>query len=388
MADSLTEEQQTYLQKKFTTPSTPASFSSPRTFYNEIKRDGKYKITYKQICNFLIKQKGYYFHKQIRKSKINVPIFSPYPKYMVECDLLSYATIKKHNKNRQYALLIIDQASRKAFGRAIGQKSGNNVLAAMKSIFSSAHFYPEHIKFDSGREFLNRNVKSFLNSKNIEIVLGLNEASSKCSLIERLNLTIRLKLAKLMTQRNSLVWFTNLSAILRSYNSTPHSSLNNLTPNQAWEMPSAELFLKVYKDYKPKKKKNKTKKHPPKFSNEDRFRFKINDFVRVALTKDKYFKSHKKTFSTEVYGIRERVLKNDIPLYFLSDLSPEKNFILGSFMEWEMMLAEPYSDKWKVEKVLKIFTQNGIKYAKCRWSGFDKAWDSIVRYSDIQNQVE
>ena len=390
MVDPLTQEQLAYLQRKYTTPGSTASYSSPRIFYNEIKKEGKYKITYNQICNFLITQKGYYFHKQIRKAKKNIPIFSPYPKYMCECDLLSYVSLKKHNNNRQYALLIIDQASRKAFGRAIKQKSGDNVLNAMKSIFSSAHYYPEHIKFDSGREFINKKVKSFLESKNVEIVLGLNEASSKCSLIERLNLTLRIKLARLMSQRNTRVWYKYLAPTLRSYNSSPHRGINNLTPNSAWLMTPSELFMKVYKEYKEKKKKPHTKKlkRPRKTSYEERFKYKITDLVRVALQKDKFYKSDKISWSTEVYGIRERVLKNDIPTYFLSDLSPEKNFILGSFMEWEMMAAKPYSDKWEVEKVVKIFNENGVKYAKVRWRGFDRAYDSILRYSDIENQLQ
>lgn len=385
MDSSLSNEEQQYLLHLYTTISLPSAYSSPRQLYNEVKKAGKYNLTYNQICEWLKDQKGYYFHKQIRRPKKYVPIFSPYPGYMLEGDLLSYVTLKKYNKNRQYLFALIDQASRKVFGRAIGAKTGDNIVSALKSIFSSNKFFPKKIKFDLGSEFVNTTVKSYLKSKNIQLVFGTNPSVGKNPLIERFFLSFRLKTARLMTHRNTRVWYRYVGQILKSYNSSPHRGINNLTPNEAFVMKPADLFIKIYRDYKDDKKdvnENKPKNKPRKQSN--KFKFQITDYVRVALEKDKFYKVFKPSFSTEVYGIRKRERKNNIELYFLHDLSPKKEDILGSWMTYELQKAEPFLDKWEIEKVLKVFTQNDVKYAHVRWKGFDQNHNSIILYSDIQ----
>ena len=388
MAHTLSQEDQDFLLKRYTSASLPASFTSPRKFYNQLIKEGKYRFTYKQISDWLQNGKGYYFHKQIRKPKKHVPIFAPFPKYCLECDLLSYATLKKHNKNKQYLFALIDQASRKAFGRAINKKTGANIVSALKSIFSTNKFVPMFLKFDQGSEFLNSTVTNYLKSKNIQIILGSNPTFGKNPLIERFFLNFRLRAARIMTQKGTKVWHKFVKQIFQSYNSTSHSSLNNLTPNEAWLMHPADLHIKVYREYKQRKTAQNKIKSISKSSSSHQFKFKISDYVRVALQKDSFFKSFKPTFSTEVYGIRKREMKNNIQLYYLHDLSPKKEDILGSWMTFELQKATPFSDKWEVEKVLKVFKINGIKYAKIRWHGFDRNWDSIVLYSDIEKEIK
>ena len=255
LQSNLTKEQLDYLERRYTTASLPGAYSPPRKFYKQLKLEGKYNFSLKQISDWLTNVKGYYFHKQIRRPKKQIPVFSPYPGFMVEADLLSYQSLKKSNKFKQYVLVVIDQCSRKAFGRAITTKSADNIVSALKAIFSSAKFVPENLMVDQGTEFKNHIVQKFCSDKGIDLLFSTNSATSKSSLAERFILTFRILMARILTQKDTRVWVKFLPSVLKNYNASPHSSLKGITPNAAWSMSPAELHMRVYRE----KTKTKTK---------------------------------------------------------------------------------------------------------------------------------
>lgn len=76
-----------------------------------------------------------------------------------------------------------------------------------------------------------------------------------------------------------------MSAIVDNYNSIPHRSLNGLAPNKVTKKNEADVWAVLYL------KKSKTKKKTPKLKGKFeklptiKYRYKINDMVRLSHLK-------------------------------------------------------------------------------------------------------
>ena len=57
-----------YLQKIYYDPSHPASYEGLNNLYNEVKKEGKFKISHKQIKEWLEKQDAYSLNKAVKRN--------------------------------------------------------------------------------------------------------------------------------------------------------------------------------------------------------------------------------------------------------------------------------------------------------------------------------
>merc|ERR1712002_251379 len=76
---------------------------------------------------------------------------------------------------------------------------------------------------DKGSEFTNRIVQAFLKKKTIDFFVTENE--TKASIVERFNRTLKEKMWKYFTHRNTVKYMPVLQKLVTSYNNSYHRSI-------------------------------------------------------------------------------------------------------------------------------------------------------------------
>ena len=131
----------------------PAAFSGVEKLYSAAK-EKQIPVSKKQIKNWLHFQKGYTLHFPKRKQFRRRKIISYGPMWLVEGDLGLMPDLKWYTGGYEYILVVVCTFTRFLFALPLKTKSGPEVAAALKQIFSTAK--PPILQFRTG------NVKHFL----------------------------------------------------------------------------------------------------------------------------------------------------------------------------------------------------------------------------------
>lgn len=160
----------------------------------------------------------------------------------------------------------------------------------------------------------------------------------KASIAERVNRTLKSKVFKYMTSKNTRKYIDILPDIVGAYNKTYHRSIK-MTPAAAMLRENANTVRKNL--FPPKKKIKKNTK------------FKLNDIVRVSHARGAFQKSYLPLWSLEVFKIAKVIKRTDPVMYKLRDLAGED--IKGGFYEDELQLIDVNLDeeKFEIEKIIK-----------------------------------
>ena len=138
-------------------------------------------------------------------------------------------------------------------------------------------------------------------------------------IVERFIQTLFYKIARYMSERNTLKFVDRLQDFTKSYNNTWHSTIKK-RPNDVNEDNWMEVWFEAYA---PKYSKKKTK-----------VQFKIGQHVRISVEKAKFDKGSKNNFSVEVFMV-DRIKEGDPTVYYLKDLKNEQ--ITGQFYAEELV---------------------------------------------------
>ncbi|CAF4853343.1 unnamed protein product, partial [Rotaria socialis] len=168
---------------------------------------------------------------------------------------------------------IIDVASRKCFSAPIKNKTTKSIIEVFKEIFIP-QFNGKTIKIlraDNGTEFSSNEFRKFCESIGTKLTFSNPYNSKGGAKVERVHQSIQQSLRmKLLTERK-IDWISEHRNVVESYNNSPHSKLNNYSPNN--------MFLKLLHDYE-NKIPITVKKAKDIISNQPGFPyFKVNDWV-------------------------------------------------------------------------------------------------------------
>ena len=100
---------------------------------------------------------------------------------------------------------------------------------------------------------------------------------------------------------------------------------------------------------------------------------KIGDKVRIVKYKSIFDKGYLPNWTTETFIINQ-VFKTDPITYEIKDLSDE--IIKGKFYDEEIVLFDKRDSTFKVEKILKRRTNNGVREVLIKWYGYPEKFNS------------
>ena len=146
-----------------------------------------------------------------------------------ECDLVDVQALSRHNDGVKYMLTVIDVFSKFLHMVPLKSKSGKDVSAALQSVLKDPRYLktfkrrPVWVRTDKGEEFLNESFQELLKREGIQFQVCRNP-DIKCSIVERVQRTVRDKLYKYFTHKDSYRYVDVLSDFVSGYNATVHGS--------------------------------------------------------------------------------------------------------------------------------------------------------------------
>ena len=330
-------------------PKQPASFGGVSSFQRHI--DDKFKT--KDVKHWLSKQDAYTLHKPVRLNFRRRQTFTVGIDDLWQADLADLSALSKHNDKNKYILTCIDVFSKYAWAVPLKSKSGSDLTAAFSAILVDRQ--PAHLQTDKGTEFLNRSFQSMLRKNSIRFYTSEN-SDIKASVVERFNRTLKTKMWKYFTYKNTYRYVDVLQDLMHSYNNTYHRSID-MIPSQVTKEDENSIRSRLYGQ----------KKSPAKW------KYAVGDKVRIAKARIAFKKGYLPSWSEEIFKIIARI-PSDPVTYELADLKDET--LKGKFYEVELQRILKDDDVYGIEKVLKTRKRRGKTEYYVKWKGYDDKFNS------------
>lgn len=356
-----------YLKSVYYDVESPGSFTSPEKLYQVIKSRGQFKISRNKIKQWLREQDVYTLHKDLKRKFIRRKIITSGVDVQWGADLASVSNTAKFNDGTNYLLVVVDFFSKYLFVEPLKTKRAQDVLRGFDKIFRHGR-KPHIIETDKGGEFYNKLLKSKLQKLDVNYFTAQNE-NIKVSPVERVIRTFRNKMHKFFQRNRTYRFLEHLQDLVDSYNATPHRSLpQQMSPSQVTKQNEALVWDYMY---------NKQPNQPIK----PEFAFKLGDLVRIAYNKYAFQRDYQQKWTSEIFKISERSIKQGIPVYKLIDFSNEA--IVGTFYKQELQKVDKNQDAlWIIEKVIR--KRKGGKEYLVKYLGWPSKYNSWIKKSDIQ----
>lgn len=301
------------LEKIYYDPAHPAGYAGARN----LERAARGVKSREMVKKWLAAQDAYTLHKSVRRK-------FPRARYEVsniddvwEADLADLSSMKRHNNGYRYLLVVIDVLSKYAWVVPLKRKTAGTVAEGFQHVLSTTPRRPALLQTDKGKEFVGADFQKLLRANEIRYRVTRNP-EIKAAIAERFNRTLKERLWRYFTHRNTQRYVDVLPRIVEAYNATRHSSIG---------MAPSEVTL----DNAAEARANLQRRYPPRHSGKPKFA--KDDIVRISKTKGTFQKGYEANWSEELFKIR-RVLARAPIVYVLEDMDGEE--IDGAFYGAEL----------------------------------------------------
>ena len=326
-----------------------------------MKEEGNSKISRKQVQNWLSQQDVHTLHKPSRRHYKRSRVIVPGIDAQFQVDLVDLQNLSRYNNGYKYLLACLDIFSKYAWVVPLKTKQGQELVKAFQTILSSRR-KPLKLQTDQGTVFLNRLFQIFLRDNNIEFFTV--NSGLKASVVERFNRTLKGRMYKYFTVKNTLTYIDVLPQLVKSYNNTYHRSIK-MKPTQVTKANEAKVWETLYG--------NDVNKRV-------RFKLAVGDRVRISKAKRLFEKSYLPNFTEELFTVYKRMARQ-VPVYKLKDDAGE--ILGGTFYETELQKIIKNGDVYRVEKVLRKRKRKGVVEYFIKWKGCPDKFNSWVPESNI-----
>ncbi|EGT39946.1 hypothetical protein CAEBREN_30204 [Caenorhabditis brenneri] len=275
----------------------------------------------------------------------------------LQADLVDMSKYKSSNDSITFLLTVIDIYTRCLFVKSLKSKHGALVAKALADIFKEMGTTPNILFTDDGKEFYNRDVKTLLESHNIKHVSPKND--TKCGVVERVNRTLKTRLAKYMTHAYGHRYIDVLQRVVLGINNSYHRGIGRKP---------VEVRLGDFPIPFPDKSSYKIK-------------FRLGDHVRLAAKRGVFDKGYDQGWTAEVFVISATSPGKPVT-YKVVDTNGEP--VEGIFYTHELTKCTYKANgTYRVESIIARRTRNGIRQCLVRWEGYTAASDSWVPESSL-----
>lgn len=356
MGDAIQE----LLKSIYFDPKAEGSFGGLKKLYTAaLKKQPNLKL--KQVENWLAKQNAYTLFKQRKKKFLRVPILVNYIDEQWQADILDMTWLARQNDGYKYILVVIDILSRYAWAIPLKDKSAKTVTDAFRKIFTFGR-KPEKLQTDQGKEFVNSKLQTLLKTNSIHHFTTTDDII-KCAIAERFNRTLRSRIYRYLSAKNTNRYVDRLDDIVLGYNNSYHRTINaspaSVTPDN-----ETEILINIRKSHR----KLESIRHKP---------FKVGDYVRITRAKTIFEKGTTTNWTEEIFKIIKVKKTPQGYIYKLEDFDSEP--ITSIFYHWELQLAEK-PQVYRIEKILRQRTNPGTKRKEylVKWLGYPEKFNSWV----------
>ena len=351
-----------YLSSVYYDPKRSGGLGGVNRFYDDVKKEGKFKISRNEITQWLMRQDTYTLHKPMRRHFRRNRVIVGGIDQQWQMDLADMQSMQKFNDGYRYLLVCIDVFSKYAWVIPLKNKTGPSLVEAFKRILVSGR-RPEKVMTDQGTEFFNRHFKALMKEEKIELYNTYNE--TKASIVERLIRTLKTKMWRYFTAKKTMRYIDVLPELVYSYNHSVHRSIK-ARPVDVTAENETKIWHTLHDDHDVVKNV--------------KYKFKIGDQVRISKVKRTFEKGYLPNFTKEIFTISQQVPR-DPPVYKLKDYDGEE--LKGTFYDKELQKVIKQDDLYEVEKILKKRGKsNNVQYL-VKWLGYQNKFNSWVPASEI-----
>ena len=238
-----------------------------------------------EVKPWLEQQDAYTLHRPVRKRYPRNPYSVDNIMDVWECDLLNVQALSRHNDGVKYLLSVIDVFSKFLHMVPLRFKSDKDVSAAFQSVLEDPRYLkpskrrPVCFRTDKGKEFIEI-FQMLLKREGIQFRVCRN-TDIKCSIVERVQRTVRDKLYKYFTHKNTHRYVDILSDFVCGYNATVHAS-TGMAPANVTDSDILALWKRM------QKRRGKVRVKMARYS--------VGQHVRISKEKAKFAKSAERKF--------------------------------------------------------------------------------------------
>ena len=160
------------------------------------------------------------------------------------------------------------------------------------------------VRTDKGKEFLNTHFQTLLKREGIEFQVCRNP-DVKCAVVEGVNRTLRNKLYRYFTYKNTYRYIDVLHKFVKGYNATVHSTMV-MTPNSVRDTDVLTTWNKM------QGKADRTRRL-------SELKFRVGQHVRISK-KVNFAKGGDQYYTTKIFKIHKVVHRTPRPALELEDL--------------------------------------------------------------------
>ena len=339
----------------------PGSLAGVDKFYRS-----QADATRKEIEDWLRGEESYTLHKPVRyhfpRNRVVVSGLDD----QWDADLMEMTGQPDDGFN--FLLVTIDILSHYVCTRALKNKTGKEVSAAFQDIFAEGRI-PRKIRTDRGTEFTNKMMQETFKKHGVEHFLSNNEV--KANYAERVIRTLKLRLKRYETWKQTHKWKDVMKEITESYNNTYHRTIQR-TPNSVTKENQADVWMVQYGGESVHRTDGK-------------FKFKVGDYIRISHLRRTFQREYDERYTGEIFKVATRRVRGGLNIYTLKDFYDEA--VQGTFYEPELQYikADP-EGIYKVEKILRSRKRRGLeKEYLVRWRHWPPKFDSWVKASGLKD---
>jgi transposase InsO family protein len=240
-----TRQQQNKRQKLYYDPSLPSSYTGIDRVHKALQKDFP-KVRRDETLRWLTTQPAYLLHHPVRRRFQRQHIYTPSINHTWEIDLTDMSNLKRWNDGVTFILVKIDCFSKVVDVEPVKTKSSRVVARAFESILGRSRGVPKNLRSDRGKEFKNRLFDDIVRRFQINQYFT-NDASIKAAIVERVNRTLKSRIAKYLTANNTRRYVDALGRIVTAYNNSFHRSIGR-TPNSVNRSNAASVREHLYGD--------------------------------------------------------------------------------------------------------------------------------------------
>ena len=236
----------------------------------------------------------------------------------------------------------------------------------------SGHFQigrrPIRLQTDKGTEFTNRVFQKFFKEHDVHFFTTYKE-ETKASILERFNRTLKTKMWKYFTHRETLTYADVLSEIIASYNHTVDRTIG---------IPPAEVTWANQTTVSKRLYGRKESKKSCKFSPGDR--------VRPSKARRMFKKVYLPNWTEELFTI-VRYIETRTPVYLIID--DHGKILEGTFYAEELQKVIKTDDVYKIETILKKKKKRNedfIPESSGKWLGYPESFNNWIFKQDLQKR--